>query len=161
MDLAKRGWSVVSNGFMSDIQAKNWSVYGQWLGLACFFVDIVIGVISIFHLSLIIIFSVLCICSGVCILFLEVGFLLRVCPITDRFATFIKFFHANLPRAGFYILLAAIQWGGLGVKVTLLLIPAIMMTVTSLCYLLAYITKQDFIKSATLGGEGVAAEMIA
>lgn len=148
------------NSFKTDLQTRNWSVYGQWLGVACFILDIVLGVINLLHVSLIIIFSIICIVEGVCILFLEVPFLLRICPITDQFAGFIRVFHQNLPRAGFYLILAAIQYAGIAISTTSLIACAVLMTITSACYFLAHFTHQDFIESAALGGEGVAREVL-
>lgn len=148
------------SSFATDLQSRNWSVYGQWLGVASFVLDVVLGVINLLHVSLIIIFSIICIVEGLCIVFLEVPFLLRICPITERFAQFIRIFHQNLPRAGFYIALAAIQYAGIAISATSLVACAALMTITSGCYLLAHLSHQEFIESAALGGEGVAREVL-
>lgn len=81
--------------------------------------------------------------------------------MTDKFTKFVKVFHQNLPRAGFYFAMAAIQYGGIGIKATSLIACAILFTITSFSYLMAHIVKQEFTESATLGGEGVAREILA
>ncbi|PRT57004.1 Golgi apparatus membrane protein TVP18 [Wickerhamiella sorbophila] len=160
MEAAKIVWRGITSGFLTDLKSRNWSVYGQWLGVASFILSIVFGVINLLHLGLIIIFSIIALVQGLLILFLEVPFLLRICPITERFAAFMKFFHQNLPRAGFYAICAAIQWGGIGVQATSLIACAAVYTVTAFSYLMAYISKQEFMTSATLGGDGVVREML-
>lgn len=154
-------WSTVTSGFSTDMKSRNWSVYGQWLGFLCFPVSIALGIVNILHLSLIIIFSIICIVQGLLVLFLEVPFFLKICPVTDRFTSFLKFFRQNLPRAGFYFLMAAVQYGGIGVQATSLIACAVLYTLTGVSYLLAYFTKQEFTGSATLGGDGVPREIIA
>lgn len=153
-------WKSVTSGFSSDMKSRNWSVYGQWLGFLCFPVSIALGVVNLLHVSLIIIFSIICLVQGLLILFLELPFLLRICPVTDRFTAFLRFFRQNLPRAGFYLAMAAIQYGGIGIKATSLIACAILYTMTGFSYLMAYFTKQEFTSSATLGGDGVTREMI-
>jgi hypothetical protein len=41
--------------------------------------------------------------QGLVIVFVEIPFLLRICPVTDRFTSFVRVFNQNLPRAGFYL----------------------------------------------------------
>lgn len=147
-------------GLSSDFKSRNWSIYAQWLGIFCVPLCIALGVVNLLHVSLIIIFSIICLVQGLLVLFLELPFLLKICPVTDRFTSFVNTFRQNLPRAIFYIILAGIQYGGIGIKATSLIAVAVMFTLTSFSYFMAYIVKQDFTESATLGGDGVAREMI-
>lgn len=151
--IAADAWQSLGRSFASDLASRNWSVYGQWLGFGSFVLDIILGIVNLLHLSLIVIFAIICIVEGVFILFLEVPLLLRVCPLTARFVDFVRRFQENLPRAGLYLVLAGIQYGSLGISVTSLLACAIVMTAAAICFALAHITKQEFIASAALGGE--------
>lgn len=56
--------------------------------------------------------------------------------------------------------MAAIQYGSCGIEVTSLLAVAILMTMASLCYLLAAIKGQEFTGSSTLGGAGIARQIL-
>ena len=152
--------SRISSSFSKDFKSRNWSVYGQWLGFSCFPVCIALGVVNLLHMSLIIIFSIIALVQGLLVVFLEIPLFLKICPVTERFASFLRVFHQNRPRAGFYIIMAAIQYGGIAIKATSLIACAVLFTITSFSYFMAYITKQEFVESAALGGEGVERELL-
>ncbi|CAN6638244.1 golgi apparatus membrane protein Tvp18p [Trichomonascus vanleenenianus] len=147
-------------GFMDELKTRNFSIYGQWIGVLCIVLCIALGIGNIFNFSLVIIFSVICIVQGLIIIFIEIPFLLRICPLTDRFTTFVRMFNQNLPRAGIYLAMAAIQYGSCGIKVTSLLVAAIFLTLASLCYGLAALKGQEFTGSSTLGGAGIARQIL-
>lgn len=143
----------ISSSFSQDFKSRNWSVYGQWLGVCCIPLCIALGVVNLLHLSLVVIFSVIALVQSLLVLFLEIPFLLRICPVTDRFTSFVRTFRQNLPRAGFYIIMAGIQYGSIGIKATSLIACAALFTITSFSYFMAFLTKQQFVESAAFGGE--------
>ncbi|CUM67600.1 uncharacterized protein PRCAT00005300001 [Priceomyces carsonii] len=145
----------IFNGFSADFKKKNFSLYGQWIGLLTIFLAIALGIANIFHASLVIIFSIICIVEGLVVVFVEIPFLLKICPLTDKFTKFISNFDENWPRCGFYLLLSAIQWLSLTVQATSLIVVAVFFLLASACYLLAALTHQDFLKtSINVSGEG-------
>lgn len=93
---------------------------------------------------------------GLIIIFIEIPFLLRICPLTDRFATFIRMFNNNLPRSAVYGVMAVVQYVSCAIQVTSLVAAAVFLTLAALCYLFAAIRGQEFTGSSTLGGAGIA-----
>ncbi|KAK6200313.1 uncharacterized protein RJT21DRAFT_121208 [Scheffersomyces amazonensis] len=138
----------IFGGLSTDFRKKNFSLYGQWIGILTIFLCLALGIANIFHASLVIIFSIICIVQGLVVTFVEIPFLLRICPLTDTFVNFVKNFDENLPRCGFYLLNAVIQWVSLTVQATSLLVVAILFTISSACYALAYFKKQEFLKTS-------------
>jgi len=90
------------------------------------------------------------------ILFIEVPLLLRICPTSPKFDTFIRKITTNYMRAAAYLAMAVIQWLTLIDRATSLIAAAVFLTATAVCYLLAGIKGQAFVGSKTLGGAGVA-----
>jgi hypothetical protein len=141
--------SVLSNlfsGFLSDFKKKNFSLYGQWIGLITILLCLALGVANIFHALVVIVFSIICIVQGLVVTFVEIPFLLRICPLTEQFTGFIRNFDENWPRCGFYLLMAAIQWLSLVVQTTSLIVVAVFFTVASACYLFAALSHQEYLK---------------
>lgn len=137
----------VFSGLSSDFKKKNFSLYGQWIGILTIFLCIALGIANIFHVSLVIIFSIICIVQGLIVLFVEIPFLLKICPLTDTFTNFVSNFDENLPRCGFYLLMSVIQWLSLTLQATSLIVVAVFFLLASSCYLFAYFKKQEFTKS--------------
>jgi hypothetical protein len=99
-------------------------------------------------------------CSSFVILFIEVPWLLRICPTSAKFDSLVGRVTTNYMRAGTYLVMSIIQWLTLIFRVTSLIVPAILMLLTAACYLAAAVKKQDFVGSKTLGGQGVAQMMV-
>lgn len=143
--------SVFSNlfsGFSSDFKKKNFSLYGQWIGLLTIILCLALGIANIFHASIVIVFSIICIVQGLVVVFVEVPFLLKICPLTDKFTSFIRNFDENWPRCGFYLLMSVIQWLSLTVQATSLIVVAVFFLLASSCYALAALRHQDYLKSS-------------
>lgn len=145
---AKSVLGNVFGGFSNDFKKKNFSLYGQWLGLLTMFLCLALGIANIFHASLVIIFSIICIVQSLVVLFVEVPFLLKICPLTDTFTNFIKNFDENWPRCGFYLLMSVIQWLSLLIQATSLIVVAVFFALASACYALAAIKHQEYLKTS-------------
>jgi hypothetical protein len=132
-----------------------------------------LGIGNIFLFHWVILFAVICLCvspltssmhranhiDSVCsfvILFVEVPLLLRICPTSSTFDTFIRRFETNYMRAAIYLAMSIIQWISLAVKTTSLIVAAIILLMTAAFYALAGLKGQGFVGSKTLGGHGVA-----
>jgi hypothetical protein len=94
-------------------------------------------------------------CSFI-ILFIEVPFLLRICPTSSKFDAFIRRFTTNWMRAAMYAAMCAIQWASLVTGASSLIAAAVMLSIASIFYALAGLKSQEFVGSKTLGGQGVA-----
>lgn len=140
--------SSIFGGFSADFKKKNFSLYGQWISLLTIILCIALGIANIFHFNLVIIFAVIAMIQGLVVLFVEVPFLLKICPLTDTFTNFVRNFDDNWPRCGFYLLMSVIQWLSLLLMATLLLVIAVFFLLASLCYLLAAVKHQDYLKTS-------------
>ena len=94
--------------------------------------------------------------SGLVLIFVEIPLLLRICPTSPTFDTFIRRFTTNYMRAGIYGAMSLAQWLSLILYPTSLIAAAIILLLTAVCYLIAGLKGQGFVGSKTLGGQGVA-----
>lgn len=90
------------------------------------------------------------------ILFIEIPLLLRICPTSEKFDTFIRRFETNYMRAAIYLGMSVIIFCSLIFAISALLAPAILLLLAALFYALAGLKGQGFVGSKTLGGHGVA-----
>jgi hypothetical protein len=90
------------------------------------------------------------------ILFIEVPFLLRICPTSSKFDDFIRKFNTNPTRAAIYGVMSLVQWLSLIVGTSSLIAAAVFLLFTGAFYGIAAIRKDEFMSSKTLGGQGVA-----
>ncbi|ROW13433.1 hypothetical protein VPNG_04435 [Cytospora leucostoma] len=144
-----------------EFATRNFSIYGQWLGVLSMILGFALGIANIFIFDVvIIIFSAILLVCAFIIVFVEVPLLLRICPTSSTFDAYIRKISTNYMRAAAYGVMAIIQWLSIIRRPTSLIAEAIVMTFTGLCYLLAAIKGQEFVGSKTLGGQGVAAMMV-
>ncbi|KIW08309.1 golgi apparatus membrane protein TVP18 [Verruconis gallopava] len=141
-----------------EFRSRNWSIYGQWAGVVSMVLCFALGIANIFNFGtpLLIIFSAICLASSFVILFIEVPFLLRICPTSSKFDDFIRKFSTNYMRAAIYGVMSLVQWLSLIVGTSSLVAAAVFLLITSACYGFAAIRKDEFMSSKTLGGQGVA-----
>ncbi|KAI1947952.1 Golgi apparatus membrane protein tvp18 [Ophidiomyces ophidiicola] len=90
------------------------------------------------------------------LLFIEVPFLLRICPTSSKFDSFIRRFTTSFMRAAVYVAMSAGLWVSLIIGPSSLICPAVFLAIAAIFYLLAGVMKQEFTTSKTLGGQGVA-----
>jgi Uncharacterized conserved protein CG6151-P len=94
--------------------------------------------------------------SSLVILFIEVPFLLRICPTSEKFDTFIRRFSTNYMRAAVYLVMSIVQWLSLIIHASSLIVAAVVLLITASFYGIAAARKDEFMSSKTLGGQGVA-----
>ncbi|KAL1591821.1 Golgi apparatus membrane protein tvp18 [Nothophoma quercina] len=143
-----------------EFKSRNFSIYGQWSGVLCIVLCFALGIANIFHANFVIAFSIVCLVSAFIIIFIEVPLLLRICPTSAKFDTFIRKFETNYMRAAIYFVLSAVQWISIWPMATSLIVAAIFLLITSIFYALAGFKGQAFQGSKTLGGQGVAQMII-
>ncbi|GMG19520.1 unnamed protein product [Ambrosiozyma monospora] len=135
------------SGFGADMKSKNFSLYGQYLGIVLVFLSIALGISNIFHANAVIAFAIIAICQGIIIAFVEIPFLLKIFRVPDSFISFVQLLDTNWKRSIFYVINAIIQWLSLTCMATSLICLAILYTVNTIFYIIAAILKQDFHKS--------------
>jgi succinate dehydrogenase/fumarate reductase cytochrome b subunit len=96
--------------------------------------------------------------SGLILIFIEIPLLLRICPTSAKFDTFIRRFTTNYMRAGIYGAMSIVQWLSLIVdhNGSSLIAAAVVLLIAATFYALAGLKHQQFVGSKTLGGQGVA-----
>ncbi|QLQ78213.1 hypothetical protein HG537_0A04600 [Torulaspora globosa] len=131
-------------GIVKDLKSFNFSLYGQWFGYINIFLCIALGIANLFHVSAVIAFGIVAIIQGLIILFVEIPFLLKICPLSDNFIEFIKRFETNSSRTIFYIIMAVIQWCSIAVQATSLIVVAVGLTISAVSYGIALGKHQEF-----------------
>ncbi|ATZ55105.1 Bctvp18 [Botrytis cinerea B05.10] len=139
-----------------EFATRNFSIYGQWTGVVCILLCFALGIANLFHVSLLIIFSALCLVSSFLIIFIEIPLLLRICPTSSTFDTFMRRFTTNYMRAAIYMGMAIVQWLSIIIDASSLIAAAVLLTIAAGFYALAGLKGQGFVGSKTLGGQGVA-----
>jgi len=139
-----------------EFASRNFSIYGQWIGVICIILCFALGIANIFSFDLIIIFSVICLICSFILVFIEIPLLLRICPTSSTFDAYIRRVSTNWMRAAVYLVMAVVQWLSLVIHATSLIAAAVLLTLAAICYALAAVRGQGFVGSKTLGGQGVA-----
>ncbi|KAL2755948.1 hypothetical protein ACRALDRAFT_1064062 [Sodiomyces alcalophilus JCM 7366] len=140
-----------------EFRTRNFSIYGQWLGILAMILCLALGIANIFTFDpIIIIFCALAIASAFVILFVEVPLLLRICPTSEKFDSFIRKISTNYLRAATYAIMAVVQFLSTIRFNTSLIAAGVFLSLAGLCYLFAAVRGQDFVNSKTLGGQGIA-----
>ncbi|KAH7401105.1 hypothetical protein DE146DRAFT_493387 [Phaeosphaeria sp. MPI-PUGE-AT-0046c] len=143
-----------------EFKSRNFSIYGQWTGVLCIFLCIALGISNIFHANFVIAFSIVCLVCGFVIIFIEIPLLLRICPTSAKFDTFIRKFGSNYMRAAIYGVMSLVQWLSIIAMATSLIAAAVVLMIAAIFYALAGLKGQQFQGSKTLGGQGVAQMII-
>ncbi|KAL9100155.1 MAG: hypothetical protein Q9163_004440 [Psora crenata] len=139
-----------------ELRSRNFSIYGQWMGVLCILLCIALGISHLLHLNVLFAFGLICLLSGLTLIFVEIPILLRICPTSPTFDNFIRRFTTNYMRAAIYGVMSLIQWLSLIEDGTSLIAAAVVLLLTAVCYLIAGLKGQGFVGSKTLGGQGVA-----
>lgn len=119
-------------------------MYGQWFGYINILLCLGLGIANLFHINGVVFFGIVSIVQGLVILFVEIPFLLRICPLSDNFIQFIKRFETNGKRAVFYAGMAAVQWCSIALMVTSLIVVAVGLTISAASYSVAFFKHQQF-----------------
>ncbi|CCJ28968.1 unnamed protein product, partial [Pneumocystis jirovecii] len=126
-------------GFVDEIKAWNFSL---GLSLLFYIVDFVLGFVNLFHIGSIVVFSVLSLVMGFILMFVEIPFLTRICPTSQKLY-------------GVYIIFSTILFLSGIIKLTSLIVAGFFMTIACLCYVIAALKGQTFTNSSLLGGPGI------
>ncbi|CAA19373.1 Golgi apparatus membrane protein tvp18 [Schizosaccharomyces pombe] len=144
--------------FLGELKSYNFSIYAQWLGILSIFLCIILGIVNLFHVTLVVLFSALTIIEGVLLIFIELPFLSRICPVSDKFQAFTNAFASNYYRGLVYFIFSVVTFLSCIFMATSLIATGIVLALTGLCYTFAGIKGQAFTSSSTLGGTGITTE---
>ncbi|GMM30201.1 Tvp18 protein [Martiniozyma asiatica (nom. inval.)] len=134
-------------GFLADLQSRNLSLYGQWIGILTIPLTIALGISNLFHVSLVFIFGIIAIVQCPIVAVVEIPFLLKIFRIPDAVILFVQGLDTNWRRVLFYAVMCAIQWISLSLMATSLLVLAILWSICMISYAAAAILGQEFHKS--------------
>ncbi|KAH3898927.1 related to Golgi apparatus membrane protein TVP18 [Saccharomycodes ludwigii] len=129
---------------VSNLKSFNFSLYGRYMGYINILLCFAFGIANLFHVSPVIAFGIVSIIQGLILIFVEIPFLLKICPLSDNFINIIRKFETNGYRVFFYTVMAAIQWCSLAVKTTSLIVVALGLSFSAISYFVAILKKQDF-----------------
>ncbi|GAD99156.1 clathrin-coated vesicle protein [Paecilomyces variotii No. 5] len=129
----------------------------SWTGVICIVLCFALGIANIFSFNALrIVFSIVCLVCSFLIIFIEIPFLLRICPTSSKFDAFIRRFTTIWMRAAVYLAMSIVQWMSLFSGASSLIAAAVFLLIASLFYGLAGLKSQEFVGSKTLGGQGLA-----
>lgn len=89
------------------------------------------------------------------IIFVEVRWLLRICPTSPRFDAFIAIIDGNGKRSAFYAVMCIVLWLSIIIYATSLIVPAVFLLFPTGFYLAGWFSNQSFVGSEMLGLRGV------
>ncbi|KAJ9254676.1 hypothetical protein DTO207G8_3522 [Paecilomyces variotii] len=125
-------------------------------GVLCIILCFALGIANIFSFNALrIVFSIVCLICSFLIIFIEIPFLLRICPTSSKFDAFIRRFTTIWMRAVVYLAMSIVQWMSLFSGASSLIAAAVFLLIASLFYALAGLKSQEFVGSKTLGGQGL------
>lgn len=123
----------------ANLKSNNFAIYAKYLSYLTIPLSIIFGIANLFHVNLVIIFSIISLVQGVVLLFIEVPFLLKICPLSDNFVAHLKVINDdNMKKLILYAALSIVQWCSLIFKATTLIIVAICMTCSFISYGIAF-----------------------
>lgn len=94
--------------------------------------------------------------SALVLVFVEIPFLLRICPTSSKFDAFVRRFTTNYMRAAIYGIMGVFQILSAAYEASSLIAAGVVMLAAGACYAFAGLKHQDFQGSKMLGGQGVA-----
>lgn len=123
----------------ANLKSNNFAIYAKYLSYLTIPLSIIFGIANLFHVNLVIIFSIISLVQGVVLLFIEVPFLLRVCPLSENFVNYLKIINDNnMKKLILYAALAVVQWCSLIFKATSLIVVAVCLTCSFISYGVAF-----------------------
>ncbi|KAJ3305952.1 Golgi apparatus membrane protein tvp18 [Kappamyces sp. JEL0829] len=142
-------------GCMDELKSGKFAIYAQWGGLASSIICVLVGISCL--TSSTIIFAVASIAIGCLLFLLEVTWVAKCIRGTDRIIELSK---NNKMKLGLYSISSVVIWLSLLVAVSTLILPALVLTFTTGCYLGAVMRNEDPAKSGVLSQEGITRSVI-
>ncbi|KAG0182504.1 Golgi apparatus membrane protein tvp18 [Apophysomyces sp. BC1021] len=145
-------------GCGDEIKSMNFSLYGQWLGIASIILLIALGIVGFLgH----VVFSIVGWVIAFILVFAEIPLCIKFCPTSPKFDTFIAYFENCYFRAAMYLVFAVVMFLSNLMGTGPLIAAAVCLLLASICYESVFLigaaafTGQAFASSKILGGTGV------
>ncbi|KAI7866894.1 clathrin-coated vesicle protein [Spinellus fusiger] len=140
-------------GCFGEVKSMNYSIYGQWLGLASIILLIALGIVG---LASHVVFSIVGWVIAFVLVLVEIPLCLKFCPTSPRFDGFIAFFENHYFRASMYLAFAVVMFlSNLLSGATPLIAAGVCLLLAAISYAAGAVTGQAFASSSVLGGTGV------
>ncbi|KAI8370643.1 golgi apparatus membrane protein TVP18 [Radiomyces spectabilis] len=139
-------------GCFDEIKSRNFSLYGQWLGIASIILLIALGIVG---LQSHIVFSIVGWVIAFILLMVEIPLCLKVCPTSPKFDGFIAYFENCYFRAVMYLIFAVVMFLSRLMNTGPLIAAAVCLLLAAISYGAAAVMGQSFASSRILGGTGV------
>ncbi|KAL0080129.1 hypothetical protein J3Q64DRAFT_1752833 [Phycomyces blakesleeanus] len=140
-------------GCFGEIRSMNFSLYGQWLGLASIALLIALGIVD---LTKHVVFSIVGWVIAFIIIMVEIPLCFKMCPTSPKFDTFVAYFENSYFRAAMYLVFAIVMFlSNLLHGATPLIACAVCLLLAAISYGVAAVMGQAFASSSLIGGTGV------
>ncbi|KAI8635969.1 hypothetical protein BD408DRAFT_426895 [Parasitella parasitica] len=139
-------------GFLEELKSRNFSLYAQWLGVGSIVLLIALGIVALTSNP---IFAIVGWVIAFILFFVEVPLCTRFCPTSPKFDGFIARFENSYFRFVAYVVFSIIMFLSTLINTTTLVVPAITLLLTSICYVIAGLKKQPHASTKILGGTGI------
>ncbi|KAL3898015.1 MAG: hypothetical protein SGCHY_003024 [Lobulomycetales sp.] len=137
-------------GIKSEAQSKNFTVWGQWVGLLSILLLLAVGIFTLISDKFL--FAIAGFAEAGLLLFLEIPILMRCCPVSDRCTSVVNFFEAPRFRVVLYALFATFLWLSLLIGPSALIAPALTLSICFVLYLVAVVKGEGLERSEVLKG---------
>ncbi|KAI8877798.1 Golgi apparatus membrane protein tvp18 [Backusella circina FSU 941] len=139
-------------GVFDEIKSKNFSLYGQWFGIASIILLIVLGIVNFLSH---VVFAIVGWVIALILVFVEVPLCMKFCPTSPKFDGFIAYFENCYFRAILYLVFAVVMFLSNLLGAGPLIAAAVCLLLGAICYGVAAFKGQSFASSKLLGGTGV------
>jgi hypothetical protein len=156
--------NMVSFGFVKgwvsdDFKSRNFSIYGQWIGILGMILCFATGISNLFTIK-VLPWAIVAIIVGVVILFMEVKWLFKCFKTPETFENVVRKINGNYQRFGAYLIASAPMFASAAFKASSLIATGIILLFAALCFLAAGVMNQDYTGSKTLGGGGMSGMVV-
>ncbi|CAO3640380.1 unnamed protein product [Mucor hiemalis] len=118
-------------GVFDEVKSKNFSLYGQWLGIISIILLIALGIVGfISH----VIFSIVGWIIAFILILVEIPLCIRLCPTSPKFDGFISYFENCYFRAILYLVFAVVMFLSNLVNVGPLIATGVSLLLAAICY---------------------------
>ncbi|KAI9273583.1 hypothetical protein BY458DRAFT_508260 [Sporodiniella umbellata] len=139
-------------GLFDEAKSRNFSLYGQWLGIVSIILLIALGIVGIQHH---VVFSIVGWVIAFILACVEIPLCFKMCPTSPKFDSFVSYFENCYFRAIMYLAFAVIMFLSNLLNVGPLIATGVSLLLAALCYGFAAVSGQAFASSRILGGTGV------
>ncbi|KAG1181968.1 hypothetical protein G6F36_009521 [Rhizopus arrhizus] len=139
-------------GVFDEIKSKNFSLYGQWLGIISIILLIALGIVGFMQH---VVFSIVGWVIAFILIGIEVPLCLKLCPTSPKFDSFIAYFENCYFRALIYLAFAVVMFLSNLLNVGPLIATGVSLLLAAICYGIAAFSGQAFASSRIFGGTGV------